>query len=98
MIMKFEGHNKAQSYLKVYDDGVITFISYTTMIAKIDEDGWLTVVNWYGSNTTIRHIGWFAKWINKNINVCGENNLCWQDLKDMYDRGYRYNVITGEID
>ena len=82
---KFEGHGAAQA-------GVITdgdnhgLVSYQTLVATIDYDGWLTVTGLY-STTTRKHLGWFMQKYGADYHkakYCVENHV-------------KYNVRTGEI-
>lgn len=70
-----------------------TLISYKTTVAEI-KDGWLEIYGLY-SATTRRHIGAFMKEFVKYPN--GEHGT-YQDAKHIYERGYRFNIETGEIE
>ena len=49
----------AQAHVKIDNNGNIFLISYKTLVASIDKDGWIQCRGLY-SRTTIRHISAFA--------------------------------------
>ena len=83
---KFNSHPYANCGVNETENS-ITLQSYSTIVATIDNDGWLTIYGLY-SATTKRHIGWFVKEFA---------NLTYQTAKRLYTDGYRYNINTGEI-
>ena len=83
---KFNAHPQANGGIPETENG-IALQSYATIVATIDNDGWLTIHGLY-SRTTIRHISWFVKEFA---------NLTYQTAKRLYVDGYRYNIHTGEI-
>lgn len=85
MIRKFNDHKFAQCYIREYDNGNKTLVSYTTPVIYI-KNGWLEITGLY-SRTTIRHIGWFMR----------ELGLTYQFAKQLYTDGYHYNLETGEV-
>ena len=80
------GHQYANTYVRIFDDDTVQLVSYTTTVIEITPDGWLSVNGLY-SRTTIKHIGWFMR----------ERNLSYQLAKWLYVKGVSYNVYTGEI-
>lgn len=68
-------------------DGTINLVSYETIVAIIDSEGWLLIKGLY-SKTTRKHIGAFMK------EFC---NLEIEDAKKFYDNAWLYNIHTGEI-
>lgn len=89
---RFPDHKSAQAQV-VTVDGVKGLVSYTTLVARLDTDGWLSFTGLY-SNTTRRHIGWFLKDYCKNADgICpsfATAKLCVEDHM-------RYNIHTGEV-
>jgi hypothetical protein len=83
---KFNSHPYANCGVHETENG-IALQSYNTIVATIDNDGWLKIYGLY-SATTKRHIGWFVKEFA---------NLTYQTAKRLYTDGYRYNIHTGEI-
>lgn len=83
---KFAGHEKAQAKINYYEDGSMELVSYRTVVATVDAEGWLHVNGLY-SRTTIKHLGWFAKLIGTNYQTL---KSLLGDMKDM-------NIHTGEV-
>lgn len=79
------GHNYANTYVRIFDDNTVQLISYATTVIEITPDGWLTVNGLY-SMTTIKHIGWFMR----------ERGMTYQLAKQLYLDGMMYNIYTGE--
>ena len=77
----------AQAHVNRFDNGEITLVSYTTTVAAIDHDGWLTVYGLY-SNTTRRHLSAFA------AECCGTS---YYTLKTCYVDGLLYNIHTKQF-
>lgn len=76
-----------QAMVIIYDDGTKDLISYTTKVAEIDNEGWLTIYGLY-SMTTRKHIGAF---------VSEYADMTYQRAKAIYEDGYKYNIYTGEV-
>ena len=77
----------AQAHVRIGDDGAVYLISYTTLVAEIDAEGWLRVYGLY-SQTTRRHIGAFVR----------EYADCDYSLaKLIYEDDMVYNILTGEV-
>ena len=77
----------AQAHVRIGDDGAVYLISYTTLVAEIDAEGWLRVYGLY-SQTTRRHIGAFVR----------EYANCDYSLaKLIYEDDMVYNILTGEV-
>lgn len=83
---KFEGHEKASAKINYYDNGMITLVSYTTTVAVIDEDGWMSVNGLY-SRTTIKHLSWFMRMFG----------FFYQTAKALYEDSKEVNIFTGEV-
>lgn len=81
------GHKYAQSHIRIFEDGTVQLVSYTTTVIEIDPEGWMTVNGLY-SMTTIKHIGWFMR----------ERGMTYQLAKRLYNDNMRYNIYTGEIE
>ena len=86
IMKKFNSHPYANCGVHEIDGG-FALQSYSTIVATIDNDGWLTIFGLY-SATTKRHLSWFVKEFA---------NLTYQTAKRLYTDGYRYNIHTGEI-
>lgn len=63
-IKKLKDHTSAQCAVRIYDNGTIDFISYTTLVIRLDQDKdknrRVECTGTY-SRTTIRQIGWFLR-------------------------------------
>lgn len=77
----------AQAYAIKALDGSIGLVSYQTVVAAIDKDGWLRIGGLY-SATTRRHIGAFVK------EYAG---IYYQTAKQLYNNHCEMNIHTGEI-
>ena len=76
-----------QAIVIIYDDGTKDLISYTTKVAEIDSEGWLSIYGLY-SMTTRKHIGAF---------VSEYADMTYQQAKAIYEDGYKYNIYTGGV-
>ena len=83
---KFNSHPYANCGIHETENG-IALQSYATIVATIDNDGWLTIHGLY-SRTTIRLIIQFVREFAK---------LSYQTAMRLYTDGYRQNIHTGEI-
>lgn len=79
------GHEYANTYVRIFDDNTVQLVSYTTTVIEITPDGWLSCNGLY-SMTTIKHIGWFMR----------ERGFTYQLAKQIYLDGKEFNVYTGE--
>ena len=86
-IVKLTKIPTGQAMVIIYDDGTKDLISYTTKVAEIDNEGWLTIYGLY-SMTTRKHIGAFAS---------EYADMTYQQAKAIYEDGYKYNIYTGEV-
>ena len=77
----------AQATVYTFDNGAISLISYTTSVAHISNNGWLTIHGLY-SQTTRRHISAFVK---------EYANLSYDTAKMLYNDNMMYNIHTGEV-
>ena len=77
----------AQAHVEITDNSTNLF-SYVTLVASIDEDGWLEIYGLY-SMTTRRHISAFLS------EYCP--SISYSSAKKIYEDGYRINIFTGEI-
>lgn len=78
----------AQAHIEMDDHGTLTLVSYTTPVAVLTVDGWLTVLGLH-SMTTRKHISAFCK------EYCG--TIDYQSARKAYEGNYRINIGTGEI-
>lgn len=77
----------AQATVIIDDENNITLRSYTTDVAYLDNEGFLTINGLY-SMTTRKHIGAFMKeYTNRDFSLA---KMC-------YEGKYKYNIYTGEI-
>ena len=65
----------------------VRFVSYTTTVIEIDNDGWLECFGTY-SQTTRKQIGAFLKEYAPK--------LCYYDAKRCYEKDEVINIYTGE--
>ena len=65
-----------------------TLISYTTPVATIDNQGWLTINGLY-SMTTRKHISAFMR------EYTGHD---YQTAKRIYENHERFHIFTGEVE
>lgn len=84
----FPGHSSAQAWTWDYSDGHRTLVSYGTLVAECTSDGWIRVLMNYDkmSQTTKKHVSWFAK----------ELNCTLQDFKRTDIEHIALNIHTGE--
>ena len=80
------GHEYANSYVRIFDDDTVQLVSYVTTVIEITPEGWLHVNGLY-SMTTIKHIGWFMR----------ERGMDYYLAKKLYKDNKEYNVYTGEV-
>lgn len=71
----------------IIDNDIVYLKSYSTIVATIDVDGWITCNGTY-SQTTRKHISAFAKQYS--------TRLSYYDFKRCYNDNIAYNYITGE--
>lgn len=94
IIKKLSAMPYAQAHVEINENtGDIYLFSYTTCVAAIINNGWLTVNGLY-SMTTRRHLGAFAKEYIAYPN--GEHGT-YQELKHLYENNVWMNIHTGEI-
>ncbi len=72
--------------VRVYDDGDMDMVSYTTTVIAI-RDNWLVCTGLY-SRTTIKHIGKFMR-------EYGFGD--YYTAKNLYLNGLKLNLDTGEV-
>lgn len=87
-IKKLSAMPYAQAHVEIAEDGAVYLYSYVTLVAVLDNEGWLEIGGLY-SATTRRHIGAFCR------EYCGTT---YQTAKTIYEDGYRYNIHTGEVE
>ena len=88
MIKKLKTMPYAQAHIEIHDDTYYLF-SYVTLVATVRyEDGekWIKCYGLY-SATTRKHISAFAK----------EHDLQFTDFKEIAERPWEMNMMTGEI-
>lgn len=77
----------AQACVAVYNENSLALISYSTIVAEIDCEGWLTINGLY-SATTRKHISAFMR----------EYTPCdYYTAKELYENGEKLNILTGEV-
>ena len=87
-IKKLKSMPYAQAHIEIVDDTQFLF-SYHTLVATVrivDGEKWIKCYGLY-SQTTRKHISAFAK----------ENDLKYNDFKEIAHRPYEMNMMTGEI-
>lgn len=88
IIKKLENlRSDANALVIIEKDGTINLVSYETIVAIIDSEGWLLIKGLY-SKTTKKHIGAFMQ------EFC---NLEFEDAEKIYDNAWLLNIHTGEI-
>lgn len=89
-VYKFKDHPYAQAQIEEFEmpcDGLAKILtSYSTVVATIDEEGWLHINGLY-SATTRKHIGWFMRELGFN----------YQLAKQLYNDNAEMNIETGEV-
>lgn len=85
-------HEYAQAKIITMDNGTITLQSYRTIVASVTEDGWMDCTGTY-SRTTIKHIGWFMRYISEKFGV----KVSYYDAKWCYEHDSIVNIFTGEV-
>lgn len=89
-VYKFKDHPYAQAKVEEFEmpfDGIAKIlVSYTTVVATIDTEGWLHINGLY-SATTRRHICWFMR----------ELGFSYQLAKQLYNDHKDFNIYTGEV-
>jgi len=89
-VYKFKDHPYAQAQIEQFEmpcDGLAKIlVSYTTVVATIDTEGWLHINGLY-SATTRKHIGWFMR----------ELGFTYQLAKQLYNDNADMNIETGEV-
>lgn len=89
-VYKFKDHPYAQAQIEQFEmpcDGLAKIlVSYTTIVATIDTEGWLHINGLY-SATTRKHIGWFMR----------ELGFTYQLAKQLYNDNADMNIETGEV-
>ena len=78
----------AQAHVRIYNDGTIDLISYTTRVCTIDPSGWLTCTGTY-SATTRKHISAF-------MHEYG-NGLGYYDAKKCYVDDIAMNLYSNMV-
>lgn len=85
---KLDSMPNAQCGVILHSDGAVDFYSYSTLVCKIDAQGWLECTGTY-SQTTRKQIGRFLREYAPN--------LSYQDAKFCYEHSVKMNIHTGEI-
>lgn len=89
MIKKLKFMPYAQAQVIEFDDGSMSLISYTTSVAHLSKNGFLTVYGLH-SMTTRRHIGAFIK-------EYSNGTIDYSFARKAYDGNYSINIFTGEV-
>ena len=95
--MKMPNHEYAQCLIIENDGGDYyggdyTLQSYSTIIVTVEKDGWMRCNGLY-SRTTIKHIGWFMRYISEKFGV----KVSYYDAKWCYEHNSVMNILTGEV-
>lgn len=94
IIKKLSAMPYAQAHVEIDNDGNTYLYSYVTLVCELTADGWLTCTGTY-SATTRKHIGAFMREYVEYPN--GERGS-YHEAKNCYLGGYRFNVLTGEME
>lgn len=81
-------HKSAQCGVCEYPERIV-FVSYSTPVIELLNNGWLTCYGTY-SRTTIRQIGWFLREYAPHIS--------YHLVKQLYEDKRRLNIYTMEIE
>lgn len=75
-------HSYAQCYVRIYQNGDIDFISYTTRVISVRMVKGVRMIECTGtySPTTRKQIGWFLREYAPN--------LCYHDMKNICGEGF----------
>ena len=84
-------HESAQCKILVDYDGNICLLSYNTIVCKVNTDGWFYINGLY-SRTTIKHIGWFMRYISAHFST----SVSYYDAKRCYEHDLIMNVKSKE--
>lgn len=87
---RLKNHQAAQCGIDKLETGEILFYSYSTLAAKIDENGFLFIYCTC-SRTTVRQISWFIKEYAQHVGYISP-----AIMRDMQDKKYGLNIYTGE--
>lgn len=85
---KLKSKPYAQCCVNIINDKAIELVSYETVAATIDADGWLTI-SCLCSNTTRTHVSKFLE------EYCP--NVPYKMARRIYEKGMSVNVDTGDI-
>lgn len=85
---KLDSMPYAQCGVILRSGGAVDFYSYSTLVCRIDSQGWLECTGTY-SATTRKQIGRFLSEYAPN--------LSYHDAKRCYEQGFKMNIYTGEI-
>lgn len=87
-IKKLSAMPYAQAHIEITEDGHIALFSYVTLVATIDNNGWLRVYGLY-SPTTRRHISAFVREYTPDCD--------YSIAKHIYQNDLIINIHTGEV-
>lgn len=90
-IYAMPNHEYAQCHI-VEENDRIYLVSYTTLIVCVRNDGWMDCTGTY-SRTTIKHIGWFMRYISQKFGV----KVSYYDAKWCYEHDSIVNIFSGEV-
>jgi len=90
---KFDGHTKANAYVRIYDDDNMVLFSYDVPVILLETNGWLQCSGLY-SMTTRKHIGWFMK---NYITLPDGSRGTYQLAKILCTSKHKMNIYTGEV-
>lgn len=87
-VKKLNAMPYAQAHVTVFDSGRVVLTSYSTDVAEISADGWLTIHGLY-SMTTRKHISAFAR---EYANIHD-----FQTVKVLVNNHLMMDINTGEV-
>ena len=93
-IKKLSAMPYAQAHVEIDPAGNIYLFSYVTLVCILTAEGWLTCTGTY-SQTTRKHIGAFMR---EYVSYPNGDRGSYYDAKRCFECGYRFNVLTGEIE
>ena len=93
-IKKLSAMPYAQAHVEIDAAGNIYLFSYVTLTCIITADGWLSCTGTY-SQTTRKHIDAFMR---EYVEYPNGTRGSYHDAKACFERHYRFNIETGEVE
>lgn len=85
-------HASANCRILTDYEGNTFLLSYSTIVCVVRTDGWMHCNGLY-SRTTIKHIGWFMRYISAQFGA----KVSYYDAKWCYEHDSMMNVTNGEV-